>query len=52
MPAMVILSVRDYNPSPEEAAALGLDLVADEDDDGYLENPDHDEGMVLVRVLF
>ncbi|KAG9065842.1 hypothetical protein KI688_002139 [Linnemannia hyalina] len=51
MPAMVPRGVRNYDPSPEEAAALGPDLVADEDDDGYLQNPGIDpvEGTVHVQ---
>lgn len=50
MPAMALLVLREYDPSPEEAASLGLDRVADEDEDGYGRNPDIDYVDGWARV--
>ncbi|KAF9121048.1 hypothetical protein BGX30_002819 [Mortierella sp. GBA39] len=50
MPAMALLGVRNYDPSPEEAAALELDLVDDKNDYGYLQNPGTDPVKRTVHV--
>ncbi|KAK3826646.1 MAG: hypothetical protein JOS17DRAFT_832809, partial [Linnemannia elongata] len=54
MPAMDVLTVGEYDPSPEEADALGLDRVPDKDDDGNLRTYGifHVEGKVHVRCRF
>ncbi|KAF9156093.1 hypothetical protein BG015_007270 [Linnemannia schmuckeri] len=54
MPAMTSINVQDYDPSPEEAAVLGLNLVDGEVDDWDCRNPgiDHFEGTVHVQCCF